>query len=121
MIITERDKVPRCRCCDVGHWSDEVDTEGFCPEHARTKCLPEREEGYYWVTDKNHLEPIIAYYGETDGIDQIDRSKHVSWGYSWTLGPIAEDEGDSLGEYDAEGTVVIHGSRIKSPLESNKW
>jgi hypothetical protein len=111
--VTDRDKVPVCRVCADSHWSDEVDSDGFCKEHARANCQPEREEGYYWVTDKSHPDPVIAYYGEATSIDFRDRTKEVSVGWSWTLGPIAE--GDSLDEYEAKGTLKVHGPRIKPP------
>lgn len=115
MQINDPNMVPRCRCCSIGHWSDDVDAEGFCLRHRRTKCVPERDEGYYWVSDKNHPTPIIAYYGKTTCIDQIDRSKRVVSEWGWDLGYEAEDSGDTLGEYDSVGTIVVYGERIKEP------
>jgi hypothetical protein len=91
--VKDRDKVPICRSCSFGHWSDDVNDKGFCIDCAKAS-IQERPEGYYWIEDKDH-DPFIAYYGAGTGIDQLDSSKEViQYGWEWD----GYDSGDNLDE-----------------------
>ena len=78
--------------------------------------VPEREEGYYWVKDKDH-DPFVAYYGPEYVNDQLlvngkITGKQILCSYDWSLGYDAEDMGDVLDE----DTLEVLSDRITEPL-----
>lgn len=83
MRIEDPDKVPKCRSCSIGHWSDCIDEDGFCVD-----CAEERKqirpEGYYWVMDKDGNK-FIDYYGPTTGTDQLNREERIITSWDWDI------------------------------------
>jgi hypothetical protein len=86
MNIDDPNKVPKCRSCGIGHWTDCISEDGFCVEctEARKQVRP---EGYYWVYcwAKDKDDKFIDYYGPTTGIDQLNREERIITSWDWEI------------------------------------
>jgi hypothetical protein len=89
MRITNHKRVPLCRSCGTGHWTDYVDRDSFCYDCGEGR-IQKRPEGYYWI--KVEDDQMIDYYGPTFGTDQFDQSTRIITDWSWYEVECNEDE-----------------------------